>query len=82
MHIVSFLRLDHSEPPGGKLKICNLGHNSTYYYAGSGRQFLRNCSIEFKEIYHNTTIVVVVDARCFVSKIGSFRAIWWKIVNL
>ena len=80
MHFVPFLRLDHSEPPDGKVNICKKGHNR-YDYDGCGRQFLRNCSIEFNQIYYNTTIVVVVDAHCFIFGIGSFRATWWQIEN-
>ena len=84
MHIVSFLRSDHSEPPGSKLEICNIGHNSRYDYTGCGRQFLQNCSNEFNHIYHNTTIVDVGDARSFIFRIGSFRATCWqsKICNI
>ena len=82
MHVVSFLESDHSEPPGGNLKIRNIGHSSRYDYARCGQQFLRNCSIEFNQIYHDTTIIFEVDARYFISKIGSFRATWWQIENL
>ena len=37
-----------------------MGHNSRYDHVGCGRQFLRNYSIEFNQIYHNAIMVVVV----------------------
>ena len=79
MHVVRFLKSDHSAPSGGRL---NFGKNTDIGSSDidtCGRRFLRSCMAEFNETMHNNNIEGIVDARCSIFKIGSFSALWWKI---
>ena len=76
MHIIPFLKSDHSKLPGGRLnflQICGSGKEDLHTCA---RRFLRNCMTEFSEAWYNNYIEVVVNAHCLIFRIRSFRAPW------
>ena len=79
VHVVRFLKLDHSAPSGGRLNFSKKTDIGSSDFDTCGRRFLRNYMAEFNEMCYNNYIEGVVSARCSIFKIGSFSALWWKI---
>ena len=62
MQVVLLLGLDHSEPPGGRLKFWFPTVQSMLDMYTCVHKFLHNCQAEFNKTQHNTNMVNVVDA--------------------
>ena len=79
MHVVQFLKSDHSAPSGGRSNFSKNTDFCTSDFHLCGRRFYKNCRAEFSETWHNNYLEDVADARCLILKISSFSALWWKI---
>ena len=79
MHVVRFLKSDHSAPSGGRLNFSKNTDIGSSDFDACGHRFLRNCTAEFNETMYNNYIEGVVTAPCLIFKIRSFGALWWKI---
>ena len=76
MHVVQFLKSDHSEPSGGKLNFEVFSVFIMHDFGMCARRFLRNCWMDFDMVWYNNYIEGVVNAHGSVFEIGSFRATW------
>ena len=76
MHMVQFLKLDHSEPPGESLNFEVFTVCIMHDLGMCARRFLRNCRMDFNVAWYNTYMEGVVNAHCSKNEIGSFRATW------
>ena len=75
MHIVRFLKSDHSAPSGGRLNFSKNTDIGRSDFDTCGCRFLRNYTAEFNETSHNNYMEGVVSARCSIFKIRSFKAL-------
>ena len=63
MHVVRFLKSDHSAPSGGRLNLNKNSDFGTSDFHLCGRRFLKSCLAEFNETMHNNYMEGANDAR-------------------
>ena len=63
MHVIRFLKFDHSVPSEGRSNLSKNVHFGTYELHLCGRRFHIHCTVEFNQIWCNNYIEGVVDAR-------------------
>ena len=79
MHVIRFLKSDHSEPPGGRLNFLQKSVTRREDLHTCARRFLSNWWAKFNEAWYNNNIEVVVNVHCLIFKIRSYSAPWWEI---
>ena len=76
MYVLQFLKLDHSEPHGGRMNFEVFTVCIMHDLDMCARRFLRNCRMDFNVAWYNTYMEGAVNAHCSIFEIRSFRATW------